>query len=101
MTALVTLPTKTITLEQGVKLGDNTITEITITKPLVSHLKGVKLAQLMEMQIDEIVKIIPRVTAPSLPPHALDSLDFNDFLNLCAEVIGFLTNQTSTATQDG
>lgn len=68
MTALITPPTKTITLEQGVKLGDNTITEITITKPLVSHLKGVKLTQLMEMQIDEIVfqHTLPR--RERLPP---------------------------------
>lgn len=99
MTALVTLPTKTITLEQGVKLGDNIITEITITKPLVSHLKGVKLAQLMEMQIDEIVKILPRVTQPALTEKSLDSLEFNDFMALCAEVISFLTSQ-KTATPD-
>lgn len=100
MTALITPPTKTITLEQGVKLGENTITEITITKPLVSHLKGVSLKNLMDMQTDEITKIIPRVTTPSLPPHALDSMDFTEFMQVASEVLGFLMGVKNTDTPD-
>ena len=100
MTALVTPSTKTITLEHGVKLGDNIITEITITKPLVSHLKGVSLTKLVDMQLDEVAKIIPRVTSPMIPQQAFDTIEFTDFLHLCGELLGFLTNAATEATPD-
>lgn len=92
--------TKQITLEKGVKLGENIITDITITKPLVGHLKGISIKNLIEMQTDEIAKLIPRVTMPSLPQHALDKMDFAEFLTLAGEVMGFLMAAGDTATQD-
>lgn len=92
--------TKQITLEKGIKLGDNLITNISITKPLVGHLKGISIKNLIEMQTDEIAKLIPRVTQPSIPQHALDGMDFGEFLSLAGEVMGFLMGADDTATPD-
>ncbi|MFA9485471.1 MULTISPECIES: phage tail assembly protein [unclassified Moraxella] len=91
--------TKQITLTHGVKLGDNTITDITVNKPFVSHLKGISLTKLFNMETEELLRLIPRVTTPSIPQPALERMEIADFTYLVGEVVGFLAAD-STATQD-
>lgn len=91
--------TKQITLEKGVKLGENTINDITITKPVVAHLKGISLTKLFNFETDELMKLIPRVTAPSIPQPALSNMDVTEFMTLVGEVVGFLAEE-NTDTQD-
>ncbi|WFF38025.1 phage tail assembly protein [Moraxella nasibovis] len=91
------MTSKQITLTHGVKLGENTITEITIAKPFVSHLKGISLTKLFNFDTEELLKLIPRVTTPSLPQPALERMEISEFMELVGEVLGFLADE-NTAT---
>lgn len=84
---------KQVTLISGIKLGENTITEITVRKPNVSHLKGINLRHLLDLNVDELKKLLPRITSPAIPESAIDSMEILDFTTLTGEALSFLGQQ--------
>ena len=49
---------KTVTLETPIKRGDKEITEIQVRKPKAGELRGVSLSALMQMDVNEITKVM-------------------------------------------
>ena len=80
---------KTVTLTTGIKRGENTITDIVINKPNVFALKGLKLVDVLNVDVDAITKLLPRVTSPALTEMEIKSLDIVDFTELVTSVITF------------
>ena len=74
-----------ITLSQPIKRGDKEITEITVNKPTVPALKGLKL-----MDVDALRILLPRVTQPVLHRADFDSMEVADFVELAGAAVSFL-----------
>lgn len=81
---------KLITLEEPIKRGDTEITEIQIRKPKVGELRGVSLSQLMQMDVSELTKIMPRITQPTLTAEEIQNMDPADLIQVAIEVAYFL-----------
>ncbi len=81
---------KTITLDTPVNRGAEQITSVTITKPQAGTLRGIRLQALMDMDVNCLMTLLPRVTQPSLQPHEINALDPADLLSLSVEVVSFL-----------
>lgn len=81
---------KPITLEETIKRGDTEITEIQIRKPKVGELRGVSLSQLMQMDVSELTKIMPRITQPTLTAEEIQNMDPADLIQVAIEVAYFL-----------
>lgn len=81
---------KTITFNQAIEMGDNKIHEVQVCKANVGHLRGISLSKLFALETDELIKLLPRITQPSLPAHLLQSMDISDFTLLVAETVNFL-----------
>ena len=81
---------KPITLEEPIKRGDTEITEIQIRKPKVGELRGVSLSQLMQMDVSELTKIMPRITQPTLTAEEIQNMDPADLIQVAIEVAYFL-----------
>lgn len=81
---------KPITLEEPIKRGDKEITEIQIRKPKVGELRGVSLSQLMQMDVSELTKIMPRITQPTLTAEEIQNMDPADLIQVAIEVAYFL-----------
>lgn len=79
----------TITLESPVVRGDNKITEITLHSPNAGMLRGVSMRAVLDMEVDAIAKIIPRISDPKLTESETASLDLPDFLKAGAAIAGF------------
>ncbi|PHM35626.1 phage tail protein [Xenorhabdus mauleonii] len=87
----VTLPEHTVvTLEEPIARGATTIQDVTVRKPNSGALRGVRLQALMEMDVDSIMLILPRITAPALTKNDLLLLAPGDLINLSVEVVNFL-----------
>jgi hypothetical protein len=80
---------KKITLNDPIKSGDTEIKEITVREPKAGELRGLKLQSLMTAEVDELYKLIPRITSPNLLPHELDQISPSDLLNLSGTVLSF------------
>lgn len=80
----------TVTLETPIKRGSLTIDKVTLRKPTAGELRGVSLAELLQMKVDALQTVLPRITTPMLHKQDMASLDPADLVNLGTVVVGFL-----------
>ncbi|MDC9594184.1 phage tail assembly protein [Xenorhabdus sp. IM139775] len=80
----------TVTLEDPIVRGAATISDVIIRKPNSGALRGVRLQALMEMDVDSIMLVLPRITAPALTKNDLLLMSPGDLINLSIEVVNFL-----------
>jgi hypothetical protein len=82
--------TKEIELDTPFTRGKNTVTEITVRKPLSGALRGVSLVDLLNMDTRSLQKVLPRITDPALTEGECRDLDPADLLQLGTAVSNFL-----------
>lgn len=81
---------KAVTLETSIKRGDADITSVTVRKPQAGALRGIRLQALMDMDVNALMAVLPRVTNPTLTVQEINEMDPADLLSLSVEVITFL-----------
>lgn len=81
---------KTVTLDTPIKRGKTEITEVLLRKPQSGALRGVRLQALMEMDVNAVMAVLPRVSAPALTAQEVNEMDPADLLALSVEVVTFL-----------
>ena len=82
--------TDAITLDEPLKRGEQTITSVSVRKPASGELRGVALSDLLNLEVNAVIKILPRVTSPSLTEQDCARLDPADLVQLDSKVAGFL-----------
>jgi hypothetical protein len=87
-------PLSTITLDTPIVRGATTITEIALRKPNAGELRGLSLQRLHQADTDELLKLLPRITQPSLTPHECAQLDPADLSEAGGIVISFLLKKS-------
>lgn len=78
--------TQTVTLKQPILRGDSEITEIQVRKPNVPALKGLKLLDLMQSDVNSLIVLLPRITQPMLTKADIERLDIADLTKLTTAV---------------
>lgn len=86
----------TITLDEPITRSATTVTEVVVRKPNSGALRGVRLAALMEMDVDSAILVLPRVTAPALTKAELLMMAPADMVNLTKELVLFLLPKSVT-----
>lgn len=81
--------TASVTLEEPITRGDQTIGTVTVRRPSAGQLRGLNLLDLMQMKTDAMVEVLPRITAPTLLKHEVEKLCPADFTALASEVVLF------------
>lgn len=80
-----------IVLEQPIQRGEkNTITEITLRKPAAGELRGLKLADLINGDVNATIRLVPRISQPTLTEQEVSALDVADLLGCADAIAGFL-----------
>lgn len=82
--------TDPIVLDEPIKRGEQTISEITLRKPKSGELRGVSLADVLQMQTDALITLIPRLSTPSLTAVEVRQMDPADLVQCGGEIAGFL-----------
>ena len=90
--------TVTIALDTPIKRGETLIDSITLRKPGAGELRGCTISDLARMDITTLVRVIPRISTPSLTEHEVSSMDLADLTELASEVAGFLLKKAERAT---
>ena len=80
----------TVPLDTPIKRGNTFITEVTLRKPNAGELRGVSLAELLQMKVDALQTVLPRITNPMLHKQDMATLDPADLVNMGTVVVGFL-----------
>jgi Phage tail assembly chaperone proteins, E, or 41 or 14 len=85
------MTTTSITLDQPIQRGDQTIATVELRKPRAGELRGVSLFDLVRMDVSAAQTVLPRITIPTLTRQEVDGLDPADLFQLAAEVSAFLS----------
>ncbi|KGB02976.1 mu-like prophage FluMu gp41 family protein [Enterobacteriaceae bacterium ATCC 29904] len=80
-----------VTLETPLKRGEQLVTEITLIKPNAGTLRGVSLAAVANSEVDALIKVLPRMTAPMLTEQEVAAMELPDLVALAGQVVGFLS----------
>ncbi|WP_110709219.1 phage tail assembly protein [Salinicola sp. CR57] len=93
MTEKTTTTTATVELDTPVVRGETIIESITLRKPTAGELRGVNLADVLQMQTDALIKLIPRLSNPSLTDHEARQMDPADLVQCGGEIASFLLSK--------
>ncbi|NYA43213.1 phage tail assembly protein [Serratia fonticola] len=102
-TAAISTPftNEPITLDAPVIRGETKITTVTVNKPNTGALRGTRLQALIETDVDSLIKVLPRVTSPSLTAAEVANLDPADLYQLSQAVaLFFLPNSVKSDFQN-
>ncbi len=83
------MTTATITLETPITRGDTTITTIELRKP--------RAGELMQLDTGSVMKLIPRISSPTLVDHEVAQLDPADLVQMGMEIVSFLMTKAAMA----
>lgn len=84
----------TITLDVPLQRGATTIGEVTLRKPNAGELRGINLADLLQLNATAIVTVLPRISQPSLTPPECAQLDPADLMELGTKVASFFIRKS-------
>ena len=79
-----------VTLEAPVIRGEQTIETIELRRPQAGELRGLSLIDLIQMDVSAIIKLVPRISSPSLLEQEVSALEPQDLVSIAAEISLFL-----------
>lgn len=79
----------TVTFSHGFKRGETFIKRVVVRKPKARALRGLSLVNLLQLDVNSIATVAPRVTTPSMTENDVFELDPADLTKLSTEIIGF------------
>ena len=82
--------TEEIMLDTPIQRGEKAIEKITLRKPTAGELRGLALTDVLQMQVDALVKLTPRISNPTLTEPEMRNLDPADLVQIGGTVAGFL-----------
>lgn len=88
---------ETVDFDEPIVRGDLVISQVNINKPKTGALRGLSLSDLLKLDVDTVIKLVPRVSTPPLAEHEVAALDPTDFLSLSTAVVGFFASKEQRA----
>jgi len=87
----------TVTLECPITRGATTITQLHLRKPKAGALRGINLAELLQLRAEAVMLLLPRITEPPLLKHEVEAMEPVDLIACATEVVDFLVPQATLA----
>lgn len=88
---------ETVTLDTPIQRGSKTVAEITLRKPLSGALRGVSLADVLNMDVAVLTRVLPRISEPALTEAEIRNMDPADLVQLASTLSGFLLTKRMRA----
>lgn len=85
----------TVTLDTPIRRGTTSINSITLRKPTSGELRGVSLVELLQMDVGSLIKVLPRISSPSITAVEVAGMDPADLLALSSKISGFLLQKSA------
>lgn len=87
----------TITLETPLMRGETEIVTLVLRKPAAGELRGLNVADLLQMNVDAILKLLPRISSPTLTDAEAARIDPADLTQIAGTVAGFFLPKSALA----
>jgi hypothetical protein len=80
----------TVQLDTPIQRGKQLIDTVTLRKPCAGELRGIHLAELLNLDVASLIKVIPRISSPGITTPEASAMDPADLLAIGGKVVGFL-----------
>lgn len=90
---------KIITLSQPLKRGEQEINQVEVLKPTVQALKGLKMFDVLQVDVNAMEVLLPRITQPKLHKSDFLTMEVEDFTELATVAVGFLGKSSTEEAQ--
>ncbi|MBD8125848.1 phage tail assembly protein [Pantoea agglomerans] len=94
MTDKTTPNEKVVELDTPILRGETEITSVTVRKPQSGALRGTRLQALLDMDVNALITVLPRITTPALTTAEINEMDPADLVSLSVEVVTFLLKKS-------
>lgn len=94
MTDKTTPNEKAVELDTPILRGKTEITSVTVRKPQSGALRGTRLQPLLDMDVNALITVLPRITTPALTTAEINEMDPADLVSLSVEVVTFLLKKS-------
>lgn len=81
--------TATVTLETAITRGEQTISEVTLRKPMGGDLRGLSVQDLTKSEYNAIRTLVPRIATPQILESDIDAMGADDIAAFAGEILGF------------
>ncbi len=78
-----------IRLTTPIQRTGGAITELTLRKPKASALRGLKIEDLYQTDVNALLVLLPRITEPALIAAEIEDMESEDLIELAGAVKGF------------
>ena len=85
---------KAVELDTPILRGKTEITSVTVRKPQSGALRGTRLQALLDMDVNALITVLPRITTPALTTAEINEMDPADLVSLSVEVVAFLLKKS-------
>lgn len=89
---------ETITFDTPIDQAGTKIKEVKLRKPKAGELRGMKLRDVLSMDVTSMIQLLPRITEPALAPATVDEMELNDFTTLSVVVTSFFAKKSQLET---
>ncbi len=72
--------------------GSEAVAEVRLVEPMAGQLRGLKQADIVQMDVGAILTLLPRITRPHLTQAECDALPPRDLIRLSQEVVLFFAS---------
>lgn len=79
----------TVDLDTPIVRGETSYRTVQLRKPRAGELRGVKVSEVLQGDVNAHLKVLPRITQPTLTTPELEAMDPSDFSELMGATIGF------------
>jgi len=87
-----------ITLETPIKVGDAPeVGELQLRKPVAGDLRGLSLAKIGLVDVDELLKLLPRIATPLISPVEAAAIELPDLMAIGDIITDFLLSKAQKA----
>lgn len=89
-----------ITLEEPIKRGESKIASIRLRKPASGELRGLKLLDLLNGDVNATIRLVPRISEPTLTEQEVAALEPADLLSCADGIAAFLQKKGEQTAPD-
>lgn len=91
--------TATVSLQTPIARGDTSIATLQLRKPTAGELRGVKLLDLAQLDVQAVITVLPRISIPTLTDVEAAALDPADLMQCATEIGRFLLKKDAADSQ--
>lgn len=89
-----------IELAQPITRGKTEVKQITLRRPGSGELRGLKLADLVQGDVNAVIRLVPRISQPTLLEQEVAGLDAYDLTRCADEIAVFLQTPPQKPTEE-